>query len=357
MTTKSKDQRIGERNKGQLVEIEYLFPIRNIIFKGSEFKIGDVIIKKINPDKDNGILIKRSIVEEQFDPYFNNLGDTIALVEESGTDLESMEEKAARRVDIALNILRTSLSLGMFFCDESALFSRTELVLFRKKGDKAYVFSWHRERKPHLIEFDPNELKECDLCLKKLSNNLFSMPEGFLGQLRKATFWIARSITEDNLDLKIVCVHIALESMLTSIDCGKKGEDLAYRMLLLNLWADEPSQWPEDVLNMYDIRSKIVHQGKMGISTRDDYRTWRRISIYILIRSLSFIESNGIKSHREFIVKLESEERMKEVISWLEFYKDYDDKAIRILAWINEKQKKSSAGLDRAKCCQVKDME
>ncbi len=257
------------------------------------------------------------------DPYVNNSSDAIALVKERGTDLELMEKRAAKKVDIALNILRISLSVEMFFHDESALFSRTELVLFRKKGETTYVYNWHREFKPLLVEFDPNIPGNFNSCLKILYNNLFNeaRPEGFLEPLRRATFWISRSITEENLDFKIVCVFIALESMLTSKDKDRKGEDLAYKMLLLNTWADDYPQWPKDVLNMYGKRSEIVHQGKIGRSTDDDYRVFRRITIDILKKSLTFIESNAIESHNDFIKKLESNGRREEVRSWLESYK------------------------------------
>ena len=346
MGTTNKDKRIDGKNKENEVEIEYLFPITDISFKGSEFKIGEVIFKKIAPKE---ILIRKSIVKELFDPYRGNLSDTYAVIKAIGTDLEKMKKNAIKRVDIALNILRVSLSLGMFFRDNSALFSRTEPILERKKGEPDYCYSWDLGMQPRPVEFNPNDMGECRLCFNELSRNLFDMPEGFLEPLRRATFWIDRSITEENLDLKIVCVHIALESMLTSIDHGKKGEDLAYRMLLLNFWADKSAQWSKDVLNMYYRRSEIVHQGKIGISTRDDYQKWRRISIDILITSLSFIKHNQIKSHKEFIKILESEERMKEVVSWLEFYTGYDDKAIKILNWINKKQEDEVTKLQKAK--------
>jgi len=300
------------------------------------------------------VIRRKTIIEEQFDPYKVNLGNIFALVEESGTDFESMKEKAKQKVDIALNILRVSLSLGLFFRDESALFSRTELILFRKKGETYYDYSWHRESRPHLVPFNPNKLGECELCLTELSNNLFNMPEGFLEPLRRAVFWIAQSIREDNLDLKNICIHIALESMLTSIDLSKKGEDLAYKMLLLSCWDGGFLLWPEEVLDMYEIRSFIVHQGKIGNSTRDNYGWWRRISIDILIRSISFIRKNKIENHREFIDKLESKERIDEVKSWLDCCKD--DKAChKILDWINEKQKEAIQGFDESKYRSVKE--
>lgn len=337
----------------QPVVFEFVFPIGNIEFRGSEFKIGNVIFKRITSD--NEIQIRRNIIiEEQFDPYIGNLGNAIALVEESGNDFESMKEKAKEKVDVALNILKVSLSLGIFFRDESALFSRTELILSRKKGEIYYDYSWHREFRPLLVPFDPNKLGKCGLCLTELSNNLFNMPEGFLEPLRRAVFWIAQSIKEDNLDLKNVCIHIALESMLTSIDLGKKGEDLSYKMLLLSFWDGGFLLWPKEVLDMYKIRSFIIHQGKMGNSTRDDCDWWRRISIDILIRSISFIKMNKVMNHREFVEKLESKERIDEVKLWLNSYRD-DKACYKILDWINGKQKKAISGIDGPKCHSVKE--
>lgn len=321
-----------------LDELEFLFPIRNLTFNSNELKIGDIIIKKIEHDSD--ILIKKSLIEEMFDPFEGNYSATIAETMESGTNLELMEERAARKVDLALNILRLSLSEGIFFSDGIALFSRTELTLFRKKGlSDAYRYSWHRSFKPIQVKFDLGGTDKFNTSLKNLSDAFYgnSIAEELLERLRKATIWISRSIREEDFDLKIIYLCTALESLLISRDIGRKGEDLAYKILLLNLWSDKPFLLPRCVLELYNLRSAIIHQGKIEFSTKDDYRILRRIAIDILFKTIDFINVTGVTNYKEFMKELESEEKIEEVRSWLEAYND--SAATKILEWTNAKNK------------------
>lgn len=320
-----------------LDELEFLFPIRNLTFNSNELKIGDIIIKNIEHDSD--ILIKKSLIEEMFDPFEGNYSATIAETIESGTNLELMEERAARKVDLALNILRLSLSEGIFFSDRIALFSRTELTLFRKKGlSDAYRYSWHRSFKPIQVKFDLGGTDKFNTSLKNLSDAFYSnsIAEELLERLRKATVWISRSIIEEDFDLKIIYLCTALESLLISRDIGRKGEDLAYKILLLNLWSDKPFLLPRYVLELYNLRSAIIHQGKIEFSTKDNYQILRGIAIDILFKTIDFINVTRVTNYKEFMKELESEEKIEEVRSWLEAYND--SAATRILEWANAKK-------------------
>lgn len=320
-----------------LDELEFLFPIRNLTFNSNELKIGDIIIKNIEHDSD--ILIKKSLIEEMFDPFEGNYSATIAETIESGTNLELMEERAARKVDLALNILRLSLSEGIFFSDRIALFSRTELTLFRKKGlSDAYRYSWHRSFKPIQVKFDLGGTDKFNTSLKNLSDAFYSnsIAEELLERLRKATVWISRSIIEEDFDLKIIYLCTALESLLISRDIGRKGEDLAYKILLLNLWSDKPFLLPRYVLELYNLRSAIIHQGKIEFSTKDNYQILRGIAIDILFKTIDFINVTRVTNYKEFMKELESEEKIEEVRSWLEAYND--SAATKILEWANAKK-------------------
>lgn len=321
-----------------LDELEFLFPIRNLMINSNEFKIGDIIFKNVEQGSD--ILIKKSLIEEMFDPFGGNYSATIAETIESGTNLGQMGKRASRKVDLALNILRLSLSEGMFFSDELALFSRTELMFFRKKGQLSpYRYSYHRSFKPIQVKIDLGGTDELNMSLKNLSDAFYgnSIAEELLERLRKATVWISRSIREEDFDLKIIYLCTALESLLISKDIGKKGEDLAYKILLLNLWSDKPFLLPGYVLELYNLRSAIIHQGKIEFSTKNDYQILRGISIDILFKTINFINVTGVKNYREFMKELESREKIEEVRSWLETYND--GAATTILDWITQKNK------------------
>jgi hypothetical protein len=277
---------------------------------------------------------------ERDDPFEGRFPATLAVVMERGNNLELMTERAIKKVDLALDILRISLQTEQFMHDFQTLYARTDLTLFRRKGELGETcYSWNRGFKPSQLEIDSNGNEKYKLYLKELSDisNIEFISKDLLESLKKTTIWIGRSIIEKDIDLKIIYLCIALESILTSRNEGRKGEALAYRMLLLHFCASKFFLLPEYVLNLYDLRSIIIHQGAIGIATRDDYNTLRYISTEILVNSILIIKNNEIKNYKGFMEKLESEQMVKEVRSWLENYRG--DSAKEILDWINKKNK------------------
>lgn len=317
-------------------EIEFFFPIKNLKIKGNEFEIGNVILKSIAVP-DFKILIRGTFLERD-DPFAGRYPATLAVVMENGNNLELMTERAIKKVDLALDILRVSLQTEQFLHDSQTLFTRTDLTLFRRKGELGKTrHSWNRGFKPSQLEIDINGNEKYQLYLKELSDisNIEFISKDLFESLKKTTIWIGRSITEKDIDLKIIYLCVALESILTSRNEGRKGEALAYRMLLLHFCAGKFFLFPEYVLNLYDLRSIIIHQGAIGIATKDNYNTLRYISTEILINSILIIKNNDIKNYNGFMEKLESKEMVKEVRSWLENYSG--DSAKEILDWINKK--------------------
>ncbi|MEM3449418.1 MAG: HEPN domain-containing protein [Nitrososphaerota archaeon] len=140
--------------------------------------------------------------------------------------------------------------------------------------------------------------------------------------------WIGRAIDEQDLDIKILYLSTALEAMLTSRSDRRKGETLAYRMLLLNSYLDKPFINPVRVLYVYELRSQIVHGGEVGIASKSDYYTMRRVVIDTLIKSIEFIRINGLKNYEEFIKALETPQHISQVLNWLQ--KQGDKLSIKI---------------------------
>ena len=246
-----------------------------------------------------------------------------------------MKQRAIDKLELAINILRLSLKTEIFLKDEQTLFDKAEITLCEKRGERGRPSIFlHRGFKPLPLEINANGDYKFNLYINSISDILYGgvISQDLSERLRRVIKWIGRSIEEEDIDLKIIYLCIALESLLTSRSEGKKGQALAFRMLLIHFCAEKPFLLPAYVLYYYVLRSVIIHQGFMGSATKDDYETLRSISTEILIHSIFIIKENGIKNYKEFMNKLEMKERVKEVRSWLEA--QHDPASAEILEWI-----------------------
>lgn len=110
---------------------------------------------------------------------------------------------------------------------------------------------------------------------------------------------------------------------------------MAYRMLLLNSYLDKPFINPVRVLYVYELRSQIVHGGEVGIASKSDYYTMRRVVIDTLIKSIEFIRINGLKNYEEFIKALETPQHISQVSDWLQ--KQGDKLSLKIKQHMEER--------------------
>jgi len=133
-----------------------------------------------------------------------------------------------------------------------------------------------------------------------------------------AIMWIGRAINEQDPNIKIIYLSTALEAVLTTPSDERKGETLAYRMLLLNIHVDKPFVHPAKVLWIYELRSKIIHGSKLAIASKDEYYTMKRVVVGTILNSLEVIRREGIKTHTQFIETLETYKDMQKVLEWLE---------------------------------------
>ena len=130
--------------------------------------------------------------------------------------------------------------------------------------------------------------------------------------------WIGRSIEEEDLDIKIINLSTALETILTDKSDKKKGETLAYRMLLLNAHVKRPFIHPAKVLGIYELRSDIIHGSQIGIASDHDYCTMRYAAIETLRHSLEVIHKFSLNDHENFIKTIKSYKESKKILDWLE---------------------------------------
>ncbi|GEM_PF-6781978 len=315
-------------------DYEVLIPILYLDVKDSEFKIGDIAVKKMgeNSLEEYGLKKEKNIFNENL--FGNIVNKTVAIIPEKGNNPKLICERARRKADFVIRVLQVSLS---FRHDVNLLFKQDETIFYRKKNTPSSVWiNWQRGYRPIELEIDER--------LKNKINKFLGSIQEILDEQRlfprfrecfvRALTWIGRSIEEEDPDIKIIDLSTALETILTTINDRWKGEALASRMLLLYDIVDKPFVYPAEVLRIYKMRSEIVHGSELRITSRDEYLTMLNVAIDALIYSIEVIRLKGLKSHNKFIDTLESHDKIEQILDWL---KEQDDKGLtKILKYMEE---------------------
>ena len=304
-----------------LEEYEVLIPILYLDVKALEIKIGDVTIKKF----DELALQDWGIPSDVFRETANK---TMAIIPEKGNNPKLICDRARRKADFIIRILQVSLSTDLYTRDENLLFRQEEEYSFYRKRDTP---SSVRRQWQSSYEFPPlviNERlgKSINNFLGNISNILEE--ENFPSKLRerfeRALMWIGRSIEEKDPDIKIINLSTALETILTDKSDEKKGETLAYRMLLVNAHVKKPFTDPAKVLWIYELRSDIIHGSRIGIASDHEYSTMKFVTIETLRYSLEIIRRDGLKKHKDFIKAIRESYKKSEkyLFSWDDVHND-----------------------------------
>ncbi|KXB04387.1 hypothetical protein AKJ49_02155 [candidate division MSBL1 archaeon SCGC-AAA382A03] len=205
------------------------------------------------------------------------------------------------------------------------MFTQGEYIAYKEIEEPSRIgVRWNRGYEPIPIGINKKLVKDVYEFLGQIPELLQEdLPPKLLKKFKTSVSWIGRSIDEKDSDIRIIYLSTALESILTTRSDRKKGETLAYRMMLLNSKVDEPFILPSKVLWIYELRSKIIHGSRLGIATQSEYHTLRKVAIETLIYSLGIIRKKEMKKHSQFINFLESSDKVSEVLAWL---KEQDDK-------------------------------
>ncbi|MEA2000006.1 MAG: HEPN domain-containing protein [Euryarchaeota archaeon] len=309
-----------------LEKYEVLIPILYLDVNALEIKIGDVTIKKF----DELALQDWGIPSDVFRETANK---TMAIIPEKGNNQKLICDRARRKADFIIRILQVSLSTDLYTRDENLLFKQEEYSFYRKRDTPSSVMrQW-----PSRYEFPPLVIDER---LEKHINNFLGNISDILEEkkytlkLRKrferALIWIGRSIEEKDPDIKIINLSTALETILTDKSDKKKGETLAYRMLLLNAHVKRPFIDPAKVLWIYELRSDIIHGSRIGIASNHEYSTMKFVTIETLRYSLELIHKLGLKDHKNFIKAIKSYNGSeKYLFSWDDVHNDRIEELIR----------------------------
>lgn len=317
-----------------IISYEVLVPILNMDAKNSEIAVGKIIIKKF----DEGALLEWGAKKES--PIFKELvNKTIAIIPEKGNNPKLVFGRAKRKANFIIRLLQTSLAENRFIWDEQLLFRPGTAIMYKDVENPSHIgSSWKRGYEPILTKVDERLERNINDFLGKMPEIIQEkLPTGLLNHFRIAITWIGRAIDEDDPDIKIVYLSTALEAILTTLSDRMKGETLAYRMLLLNSYVDEPFIHPANVLWIYELRSKLIHGSELTVASKSEYYTMKHVAFDTLLHSLKVIRQKGLNNLAEFLEFLETRGESQKILDWLK--KQGDERSLNIRKCMEENLK------------------
>jgi hypothetical protein len=303
-----------------LEEYEVIFKVHNLRIK-KKTRIWDCIIYNYS----KSTLIRKGFTHtiKDFSKEIKNFEkQTLISLTVEGNNSSLVTERAREKGNKMIKLLQTYLSEMPFVVNEQLLFSLSKDSAIKKKSESKIIgLNWHRDFSP--LEFDYEEQFER---FTNKANEHFtlvnSLPNKLKEIIERAIFWIGKSVSEENFDLKVASLCTALETLLTTKQDGRKGERIAYRTALLKRHFEESITHPRHILWLYLIRNDVVHGSKIGIASKSEYHSLLLLSREMLDYYIRLANQNSLKKPTDVIKSLNESIYARELLDWLRLFPD-----------------------------------
>jgi hypothetical protein len=309
-----------------LENCEVLIRVEHLDAGSEVINLGDCAVSKFSRDQLVAWGLNPAIPElaKRLDEF---AGATLITVPESGNNpgliLDRAREKAAQR----LRILQATLSRHRLLQDENLLFALSQTAVLRKLNNPSSAnWGWRSRRRAVGLRWDA-ELTKVLSAMDGELRTLAAAPK-LREAVERAMHWIGEAVYEEHPDKKVLALCSALESLLTSISDGKKGEAIAYRIMLLNSVLNQGFLDPSGILRIYDLRSKVTHGSSLNEATMSDYYTLRMAATDTLSSVLRLVAKNNITKPSQLIAALEASEFTQPCRQWLQARNDKGSQSI-----------------------------
>ena len=308
-----------------LEEYEIIFKIDNLKIK-RETIFWDFIISN---------LTKEELIEKGFDESENGgiykISDfenkTLIFVKEVGNNNSLIVKRARKRANFAVKLLQSYLSEMYFVRNEQLLFSLSTDYTIRKISNKKALGGWHRDFSPLVFDYEDAFAKFTNKANEDYEL-IISLTPDIKNAIERAYYWVGKSISEFDFDIKIALLFSALESILTTINDGMKGQRIAYRIALLNTSFDTSYTHPSDILEMYKMRSDIIHGSKIDVTSTNEYNKLLLIVREVLSFYIKFSKINSVKKPLDIINLLIKSDESKALHKWLINFSDKNSQEV-----------------------------
>jgi hypothetical protein len=291
----TEDDKISKEIDRLLVDLEsridewnVVIPLENITLNEIDsLEIGDALI--LNSDKMSEILKDTAMIKDiSGSPFFSiqkEIKNNVCACIKVKYDSQEIYEPALDRIEPIINILRiyayrnpgimlsspiNAARVKIGICGTANAAKRLMISFKPGKGWGARISGsgFH----PNLV-LDRDFLKSIERNYKfKSVNDLLckSEPSKYERQILTAIRWIGLGIDDDIGSDKVIKFSIALECLILYKDETSKSLALAERCAyILGINSEERRKIQEKVKDLYDLRSRIVHDGENSINDKD----------------------------------------------------------------------------------------
>lgn len=301
-------------------QYEVMFRIENLDMADEQIEIWGSQLKKYSAEELHEWGLKTTMLTRKALEEFKN--QTLITVNESGTNPNLVHERARKSARFKLRVLQSYLSGHEFVQDEQLLFELSELATVKDlQTDKIVSVNWSRARRAIPLQFGMGlesyitEETYDYAIIKQLQPRIKEIVE-------RAIYWIAQAIFEEAFDLKISALCTAMETLLTTRDDRRKGEAIAYRMVLLEALLKDDIRHPGEVLWLYELRSLVVHGSRLNETSESEYQTLLRDARKTLRNYINIANRENLAKPAKLFRILETSNHAKMLIDWLDNFTD-----------------------------------
>ena len=305
-----------------LEEYEIIFKINNLKIE-KEVTLWDCLIKNFS---------KEELIIEGFDKNglyeisdFEN--KTLIFVKEVGNNNSLIIERARKKANFAIKILQSYLSEMRLILNDQLLFSLSTDYVVRKTSDSRLKGGWKRNFSPILFDNENAFAKFTDKANDHYKK-IYSFNSEVKNAIERVFYWIGKSVSEPDFDIKLTLLFTALETLLTTKRDGLKGERISYRVALLSSVFDKAYIHPAEILTMYKMRNDIIHGSKVEIVSKNECLELMCIVRETLDFYIKFAEKFSAKNPSDVINKLIKSQHSEKLQKWLTQFSDENSKEI-----------------------------
>jgi hypothetical protein len=237
-------------------------------------------------------------------------------------------DRAVRRARVlaeqALDRLRFGFanSIRVRVRDNEAMFRQSEMHAVREEGG-ARSHGWDLRFQPYETPLSPTRISRIAEYLEPVER--LTSNENLVPALRKrfslALHWLSTAMTRTDYDEKVVDICTALESLLTQRSDRRKGELIALRAMLLQCALDGRFTDTFRLLQLYELRSQIVHGSDIDLCGEGQYTYLFDTTTRLVMQAVDLVNRDpAIRSFKHFRNAIESKDLLEVAMRWFNRY-------------------------------------
>lgn len=234
-----------------------------------------------------------------------------------GTSTAEVVKRARVKATGMLRVLQNYLKEELIH-DEQLFFELSKEYAVRKEATGN--IGWGIDNRNSPIAYDyPDDLVARVEEANKDFERIKEFPPNIREVIERALHWIGLAISEIDPDIKVSFLCTALETILTTKADGRKGEKIAYRGYLLGQEvSSDIYHMPQEVLDIYVVRSTVVHGSDISVASRKDYWLMLDFAQARLKDFIQFVGEHKLTKPTAIFTKLLQSQKVDPLLQWLD---------------------------------------